>query len=273
MLVTLKQILKLGEAGGFAVGAFNCPDLAAMRAAIAAAEELEQPVILAHAQLHEDVLPLELAGPIMLQLADRARVPVCVHLDHGTSLDYLNRALKLGFTSIMFDGSGLSYEENCASTCVAVELAARTGASVEAEIGVIGANGADSDIYTDPVAAQDFVARTGIDALACAFGTVHGLYLREPKLDFERVKTLHATLPVPLVMHGGSGVSEDDYRRVIACGIRKINYFTYMSKAGGVAVQEKLAQVKVPYFHEMDQWAMEAMTRDVLAAIRVFSGK
>ena len=272
MLVTLKQVLHLAQAENKAVGAFNVPNLASVRAVLAAAEQLGEPVILQFAQLHEDIMPLSVIGPILLQLGDDAAVPVCVHLDHGVTLPYLDHALKLGFTSIMLDGSALSYEENCAYTATAVEMAARYGASVEAEIGVVGTSGVEGEgIYTDPGVAREFVERTGIDALACAFGTVHGLYLEKPKLDFDLLATIRDTVEVPLVMHGGSGISEEDYHKCIKRGIRKINYFTYMTQAGGRRVREKLETAKVAYYHEIATWGFEGMKEDVVAAIGIFS--
>lgn len=275
MLVTLKQILKLAQAGNAAIGSFNTPNLASAKAVLSAAEELGQPVILMHAQVHEEMglCQLEEIGGIMLYLADRAAVPVCVHLDHGTDLHYLKRGLETGFTSVMYDGSQLSDEENIAHTCIAVEMAKRYGASVEAEIGSMGAregggSGGES-VYTDPDMAADFVRKTGIDALACAFGTAHGLYVKRPQLDFERLKEIHQKVSVPLVMHGGSGVSEQDYRRVISLGIRKINYYTYLAKAGG----EAASGLKQPvFYHDVFTAAVEAMKRDALKAINVFRG-
>ncbi len=273
MLVTLKQAAAWAEAQGIALGAFNAPNFEMMRAVIEAAEEAGTAVVLQHAQLHEPILPLALAAPLMLALAENAAVPVCVHLDHGVDLDYIHRALKAGFSSVMYDGSGLPYEENKANTALVVGLAAKTGASVEGEIGTVGAAGPDDEesLYTNPADAKNFVESTGIDALACAFGTVHGLYKSKPKLDFARVAKLHSMLDVPLVMHGGSGVSEEDYHRCIQGGIRKINYFTYASRAGGLAVREKLAGAEIPYLHEIAQWGREAAKRDVAGAIRMFS--
>ncbi|MBO5670787.1 MAG: class II fructose-bisphosphate aldolase, partial [Clostridia bacterium] len=216
MLVTLKEILAIAKERRIAVGSFNTPNLASLRAIIAAAEELDQPVILMHAQVHEEMglCTMEEVAPIMLAAAKRASVPVCVHLDHGTDLAYIERGLALGFTGVMFDGSALSHEENFEKTKEAVRMAARTGASVEAEIGSMGAreggNATDMEcpesIYTDPDMAKRFVEETGIDALACAFGTVHGLYVKEPKLDFDRLAKIDSLVSVPLVMHGGSGV-------------------------------------------------------------------
>lgn len=274
MLVNLKDILKIAEARKCAIGSFNTPNLTSLKAVINAAEELNEPVILMHAEVHEEMglCKMDEIAPIMLFMADRAKVPVCVHLDHATDLEYLKRGLDLGFTSVMYDGSVLDNELNFANTSIAVSLAARFGASVEAEIGSMGAResgtgDADESIYTDPEAAVKFSEETGIDALACAFGTAHGIYLKQPKLDFERLKKIHSMVNIPLVMHGGSGVSHEDYKKVISLGIRKINYYTYMAKAGGAAV-EKLTDKT--FFHDIEVAAISAMQKDVSEAIKVF---
>ncbi len=278
MLVTLKEILKIAEARKNAVGCFNGPNLASIRAVIYAAEEAGEPVVLTHAQLHEEMglCKLEEITPIMLMYADRAKVPVCVHLDHGTDLDYIKRGLDLGYTSVMYDGSALDYEMNLANTSIIREISLRYGASLEAEVGSMGAreHGGgeslvnDENIYTDPETARDFAEATGIDALACAFGTVHGFYIKEPKLDFERLKRIHALVKTPLVMHGGSGVSDDDYAKVIGYGVRKVNYYTYMAKAGATTVSE-MGSTK--FYHDIETSAMEGMKQDVKAAIRIFA--
>ena len=274
MLVTLKTILKIAEAKKCAIGSFNTPNLVSLKAVIGAAEELNQPVILMHAQIHEEMglCNMEEIAPIMLFMADRATVPVCVHLDHGTDLDYVKKGLDLGFTSVMYDGSTLPDELNFANTAIAVEMAEKTGASVEAEIGSMGAResgaaGGES-IYTSPQAAKKFSEETGIDALACAFGTAHGIYLKEPKLDFARLDEIHKMTDVPLVMHGGSGVSHEDYRKVIALGVRKINYYTYMAKAGAEAISQK----SYTQFHDAVCDAIAAMKADVEGAMKVFCG-
>ena len=272
MLVTLKNILKIAEAKKCAIGSFNTPNFESLKAVIGAAEELNQPVIIMHAQVHEemDLCKMDEIAPIMLFMADRASVPVCVHLDHGTDLDYVKKGLDLGFTSVMYDGSTLPDEINFANTAITVEMAHKTGASVEAEIGSMGAResgaeGGDS-IYTTPSAAKKFSEETGIDALACAFGTAHGIYLKEPKLDFARLDEINKITNVPIVMHGGSGISHEDYRKVISLGVRKINYYTYMAKAGGEAVSCK----SYGQFHDAANDAIAAMKADVKNAIKVF---
>lgn len=275
MIVNLKNILKIAEAEGCAVGSFNTPNFESLRAVIGAAEALKQPVIIMHAQVHEEMglCQMEEIAPVMLFMAERASVPVCVHLDHGTDLDYVRRALELGFTSVMYDGSEQSLDINRANTCIIKEIAERKNISIEAEVGSMGAreagSGGGESIYTDPEAAAKFVKSTGIDALACAFGTAHGIYLKQPKLDFERVRKIKSMINVPIVMHGGSGVSNEDYKKVISCGVRKINYYTYMAKAGGEAV-DKMADRT--FFHDIAAAAEQGMKENVKAAIRVFSG-
>lgn len=274
MLVTLKEILAIAEKENKAIGSFNTPNMASIKAVISAAEELGEPMILMHAQVHEEMglCKMDEIIPAMLFFAKRASVPVCVHLDHGTDVEYVKHGLELGCTSVMYDGSELPEEENAKNTKIVVEAAKKTGASVEAEVGSMGAReggeGDNESIYTEPAAAKRFTEETGIDALACAFGTAHGIYLKEPVLDFDRLSEIKELVSVPLVMHGGSGVSEEDYRKVIELGIRKINYYTYMSKAGGAAVAEMEDKT---FFHDMEVVAIKAMAENVKKAIKVFS--
>ena len=284
MLVTLSEILQLAEAKKCAVGSFNTPNLESIMAVIGAAEELNVPVIIMHAEVHEPMMPISVIGPIMIERAKAAKVPVCVHLDHGETLAYLDQALNIGFTSVMFDGSALPYEENVANTKIAVKLAHAKGASVEAEIGTLGKRelglGHDDGIptgdepkkiYTDPKLAEAFVNETGIDALACSFGTAHGLYLTKPKLDMSVLENVKARVNIPLVMHGGSGVSDEDYAVAIENGICKVNYYTYMNTAGGKASKEYWADDSKPLFYDsMSLVATEAIKEDVKRAIKVF---
>ena len=286
MLVDLQEILKIAENQKIAVGAFNTPNLESLCAVIQAAEDLQLPVIVSAAQCHETLAPLALIGPAMVQQASQASVPVCVHLDHGEDLEYLKRALEIGFTGIMYDGSALPYEQNLQNTISAVQMAAPYNCGVEAELGSMGkrqeglaedgAGVSDSTkIYTDPGQARDFVEQTGIDALACSFGTTHGLYLEEPQLDFDVVKKVRkATNNIPVVMHGGSGVSDTDFRHAIEAGVRKINYFTYMDKAGGAAACEYCASLNAEepaFFTEISQKAQSAMKENVKAAMKIFA--
>ena len=285
MLVTLKEILEIAEERKMAAGSFNAPNLESLLAIIKGAEELDVPVIIQFAQCHESWIPLSVIGPIMVEHARAARVPVCVHLDHGETLDYLQQALELGFTGIMYDGSVLPYEENLKNTKLAAAMAAKYGAGVEAELGSMGKreSGAgdgtgeedDTKIYTDPELAARFVEETGIDALACSFGTTHGIYLKKPKLDFDVVRNVRRqTGGIPVVMHGGSGVSREDFHEAIRAGVRKVNYFTYMDKAGGNAAAEYLKSLRAEeplFFSSVSMAARDAMKENVKEAMKMFA--
>lgn len=284
MLVNLKTILEIADREYMAIGSFNTPHMESLRATIAAAEELKLPVIVQFAQIHESWTPLDLIAPVMLKAAEQASVPVCVHLDHGETFEYLQKALDLGFTSVMYDGSVLPYEENKANTRKMVEIASRYGASVEAELGSMGkreSGSGDDDggdapkVYTDPNQAADFVSSTGIDALACSFGTTHGLYKAKPQLNFDIVREVREkTGGIPVVMHGGSGVSPEDYRKSVFAGVRKINYFTYMDKAAGSAVVGYLEKLKTDepiFFTPISLAGLDAMKENVVKAMKVFA--
>lgn len=224
MLVTLKELLADAKKNKYAVGAFNVPNLEAIRAVIEAAEELNSPVILQHAEVHEGLVSIEEIGPLMLDYAHKAKVPVAVHLDHGATFEMCVKAIQMGFTSVMYDASSKEYEVNRDETKEIVKIAHAVGVSVEAELGHIFTSavgggegrGSDSsedyedldDVYTDPDLAKHFVEETDVDCLAIGFGTVHGVYLKEPKLDLDRITLIKDKVDVPFVMHGGSGVSE-----------------------------------------------------------------
>ena len=277
MLVNLVEILKMAEEKKCAIGAFNTPNLECVNAVLAAAEELKVPVILMHAQIHEEFSPLETIGPVLVQSAKSAKVPVCAHLDHCEDLGYMAKALEIGFTGVMYDGSTLPYGENLANTKKAVAMAKKYNCGVEAELGALasregGTANAAGPVYTDPDEAAAFCEETGIDALAPSFGTAHGIYKARPVLDLNRVKLISQKTGLPLVMHGGSGVSTEDYRTGIANGLRKINYYSYMSKAGTNAVKELLEKEDVTFFHDLALAAERAMRLDAVKAMRIFAG-
>lgn len=277
MLVNLTQILSIAEENRYAVGAFNTPNLECINAVLSAAEKLNVPVIIAHAELHEAVSPLTKIGPVMVQAAKASRVPVCVHLDHCEDLDYMAQALEIGFTGVMYDGSTLPYEENLVNTKKAVAMAGKYGCGVEAELGALasregGAANVSGPVYTDPDEAVSFCRETGIDALAPSFGTAHGIYKSKPVLDLDRVKVISEKTGLPLVMHGGSGVSPEDYRTGIRNGLRKINYYSYMSKAGTNAVKALLEKEDITFFHDLALAAEKAMEADAEKALRMFAG-
>ena len=278
MLVSLNEILAIAKEKNIAVAAFNTPNLEFVVAVIRAAEKLNVPVILSHAEMHDPVAPLDVIGPVMVYFAKAAKVPVCVHLDHCENLDYMKRALDVGFTGVMYDGSTLPYAENAANSKTAAALAHAYGASVEAEIGTLPAReggevvNAAGPVYTDPDLAVTFCRETGIDALAPSFGTAHGIYKSKPVLDLDRVKVIAEKTGLPLVMHGGSGVSDEDYRTAIRNGIRKSNYYSYMSKAAVTAAHEMLRTQDVTFYHDLALTAQQAMEKDAERAMRVFAG-
>ena len=272
MLVNMKEMLADAAKGGYAVGGFNCASLESAIAAVRASEETGMPFILQHATVHEQYLPLSVAGPIMLQLARSAKTPVAVHLDHGSSVEHCLRALAMGFTSVMFDGSALPYAENIAATAAVAKSAHSLGATVEAELGSMPHNFSGElgeytpeDFYTKPGEAAEFAEKTGVDALAISFGTVHGIYKTTPKLSLDVINRVReATNGLPLVMHGGSGLTDDDYREAIARGICKVNYYTYGALAGGRAVYDIVkAKPEGLQFHDVAVAATDAISEDI----------
>ncbi|MEF9940813.1 MAG: class II fructose-bisphosphate aldolase [Lachnospiraceae bacterium] len=290
MLVSLKEIMKDAQEKGYAVGAFNCPNLESVIAIIEAAEETESPVILNYAEVHGELITMDIIGPIMIRFAQKATVPVCVHLDHGESIESCIKAIQIGFSSVMIDASGVNYKENVSITKEVVRLAHSVGVTVEAELGHIfssdkglGEAGeietADTfasldDVYTDPDMAKDFVEKTGVDVLAIAFGTSHGIYTKKPVLDLERITKIKEKVDIPFVMHGGSGLSKEEFQIAVKNGVRKINYYTYMTLAGGKAVKQAMDIKEVDdniFFHDIPVLATKAMKENVKEAIQVFA--
>ncbi len=231
MLVTLNEILKDAEEKKYGVGLFNMLNLEMARGIIEAAEEEKSPLILGVAEVHFPLIPFEYAAPIMRQIAENAKVPVCLHLDHGTDYKKIMAAIKAGFSSVMYDGSALPYEENIANTREISKVAHALGLTVEAELGHVGMGSNENDfncedLYTKPEQVNDFIHRADVDALAVAIGTAHGPYVKKPVLDIGRLKELYEVSEKPLVLHGGSGLTDEDFRNVIDNGIRKVNICT-----------------------------------------------
>ncbi len=242
MLVNLNDVLRDAQKKHYAVGLFNTTDTDMLEAAISAAEALRSPIIIGTAEVLLCHGELQLIAPSMLHAAKRASVPVVVHYDHGLTYDRCVEALQLGFSSIMFDGSAGDVASNLKDTRDMVRLAHAMGATVEGEIGHVGqADAGDnevSDRYTTVYEAVTFAQSTGVDALAIAIGTAHGAYKTAPKLDLNRLTEIRSALNTPLVLHGGSGLSDDDFKNAIAGGIAKINIFTDLCKAGEQAMRE-----------------------------------
>ena len=275
MLITLKNILKMAESKDMAIAAFNVTSLEGVLAVIEAAEDEDTPVILQFANAaHSKYISLEDIGRVMVAFADRSKVPVCVHLDHGNNFDEIKRALDLGFTSIMYDGSELSLKQNIANTKYAKILADEYGASIESELGSMGTEGENENIlgaYTDPEVARVFVNETGIDALAASFGTVHGIYKSRPNLDFDIISGIRKLCGIPVVMHGGSGISDSDFKKCIDCGVRKINYYTYAAKYSGDAIRDMVKDKNGNiYSHDILVEIRRNMVKTYKETIRVF---
>ncbi|MCR2051023.1 class II aldolase [Acetatifactor muris] len=230
-LVTMKALLTQAKKEHRGVGAFSVGNMEMVKGAIQAAEELDTPIILQIAEVRLKHSPLHLMGPMMIQAAREAKVNVAVHLDHGLTMETVQKALELGFTSVMYDSSTYPFEENIARTKAVVELAAKYDATVEAELGLVGGSedgSCDHGIRcTDPFDAKQFCERTGVDALAVAIGNAHGNYPVAPKLAFDVLEKIHReTGGLPLVLHGGSGITDEDFRQAISLGIVKVNIAT-----------------------------------------------
>lgn len=252
MLVNLNDILPKAMKEGYAVGLFNTTDTDMLEAAISAAEEMNSPIIIGTAEVLLPFGELKLIAPSIVAMAKAAKVPVVVHYDHGLTFERCKEALSLGFSSIMFDGSANDYETNIKQTKEMVKFAHSVGASIEGEIGHVGdatiGDNLFEERYTTVKEAKEFLEETGVDALAIAIGTAHGTYKYKPVLNIERLKEIRDAVDTPLVLHGGSGLSDDDFKNTISNGIAKINIFTDLCVAGVNATKEANSQ-KLDYLH------------------------
>lgn len=230
MLVNMRDLLKDAQNGNYAVGSFSVANMEMVLGVLKAAEELNAPVILQIAEVRLKQSPLELIGPLMVAAAENAKTPVAVHFDHGKTEEKIGLALELGFTSVMFDGSHLPLDENIAQTKRIMEMAQEYDAAVEAEIGCVGGSEDGSEDIaincTNPDDAVRFVKETGVDALAIAIGNAHGNYKSTPKLRFDILEKCAELVDTPLVLHGGTGISPEDFVKCSKTGIKKINIAT-----------------------------------------------
>ena len=275
MLVNMREMLREARQEQYGIGFFNAVNVEMARAVIETAEELHAPVIVGTAEVLLPAMSLERVSEYLIPMAKKASVPVAVHYDHGLTFDKCMEALKLGFTSVMYDCSTASYDENLTSVAEMVRICHGTGATVEGELGHVGDNeGAGklenpSDFYTDPAVAADFVMKTGVDALAVAVGNAHGDYKFPPKLDFDRITAIREATGTPLVLHGGSGLSDDDFRQAVRCGICKINIFTDLDKAGRAGIEKGLKNGATSMMG-LIPWEIEAMKEVVRNKIELF---
>lgn len=225
-LVSLDELLPKASQNNYAIPGLNVVNLEMIISAVKAAEKEQSPIIIEYTENDDSRIPLEYIGQFASCLAKKSEVPICVHLDHGNTLKGIMRAIKSGYSSVMYDGASLSFQENIKNTKRIVEIAKSIGVSVEAELGQIGPG---EDNYTDPSLVKDFTENTGISALAVAIGTEHGVYKNKPNVDLKRLKDIREGTSTPLVMHGGSGLDPETYEKAIDSGVSKINYYSAMS--------------------------------------------
>ena len=278
MLVTMNDILLPAKREGYGVGFFNAINVEMARAVIGAAQELNAPVIVGTAEVLLPAMELQYVADYLIPMARRATVPVCVHYDHGLTFERCMQALRMGFTSVMYDCSTVGYEQNTEQVARMVEICHAMGVTVEGELGHVGDNEGDgklenpSDYYTDPDMAADYVRRTGVDALAVAVGNAHGDYKFPPKLDFERIGTIAEKTGVPLVLHGGSGLADDDFKMAVQKGICKVNIFTDVDKAGKVGIEAGI-KAGAGSMQSLIPYEVEAIKKAAVEKIRLFGSE
>ncbi|MDR2029062.1 MAG: class II fructose-bisphosphate aldolase [Treponema sp.] len=270
-LYTMKEILADAQKRGYGVGYFNAVNIEMIRAYIRAAEDCRSPIIIGTAEALLRYGDFDWIGPVLLQAARLAKIPAAVHLDHTYTFDNIMRALRAGFGSVMYDGSVVSYEENVRNSAEIAKAAHPMGAGLECELGKVG--GLDEgegvkgeNVYTDPGQALDFVEKTGADFLAVSIGTVHGVYRETPKLDLNRLAEIRAKVDKPLVLHGGSGLSGDDFKNCIKGGICKVNIYTDVIAAAAAAVREGRDLA----YTDINERAEAAMYEATVNKIRIF---
>jgi len=280
MLVTLNEVLKPAKKGKYAVGLFNAVNMELARGIIAAAEKTQSPVIMGTAEVLFPYGPLEEVSYYLIPMAKKANVPVVIHLDHGLRKETCLKALELGFTSIMYDCSTDDYDTNVKKVKEMAEIAHSYGATIEGELGHVGDNEGSAEgnsklddpskFFTDPKVAKDYVEKTKVDALAIAVGNAHGAYKLPPKLDFERIKTISNIVDVPLVLHGGSGLTDDDFKKAINCGISKVNIFTDINVAAVKAEFSKFTDMNKGII-DLIPAAVEAVKNETVSKMELFS--
>jgi len=279
MLVNMDAVLRPAKEHRYAVGLFNAVNLELARGIINAAESLQSPVIMGTAEVLLPYGPLDEVSYYLIPMAKKASVPVVVHLDHGLTYDTCEKALRLGFSSVMYDCSTDTYEENVRKVKEMADLAHSFGATIEGELGHVGDNEGSAEgsshlqdpsaYFTDPSMAKDFVDKTGVDALAIAVGNAHGAYKLPPKLDFERIRTIARTVDVPLVLHGGSGLTDNDFKQAIQDGISKVNIFTDINVAAVEAEFKKFSSMEKGLI-DLIPAAVEAVKQETMKKIQLF---
>jgi fructose-bisphosphate aldolase class II len=274
MLYTMKEMLADAGKRNYGVGFFNAVNMEMVRAYVGAAEEVRSPIIIGTAEGLLRYSDFDWIAPLLLDAARRAKVPVAVHLDHTYNFDTIMRALAAGFGSVMYDGSVLSYEENVKICADIARIAHPMGVGLECELGKVGglAEGegvTGENIYTDPGQAAEFVEKTKADFLAVSIGTVHGVYRETPKLDLGRLAAIRSKVDTPLVLHGGSGLSDDDFRNCVKGGIRKVNIYTDIITAAINAVRRESSLD----YTDLNVEAEAAMREAAVKKLKIFGGE
>ena len=274
-LVKMKDLLRRAEEKNIGCGAFSVGNMEMVRGAIRAAEELDTPIILQIAEVRLKNSPLHLMGPMMVQAAKEAKGDVAVHLDHGLTFETVDKALELGFTSVMLDASTLPFEENIARVKAVVERARKYSATVEAELGLVGGSedgSCDHGIRcTDPDDAVVYARETGIDALAVAIGNAHGNYPVAPTLAFDVLEKIHEKVDIPLVLHGGSGITDKDFQKAISLGIRKVNIATASFNSLTAHVEKYMESTDKHNFFDLNEAMVQGTYENVKKHILVFN--
>lgn len=274
-IVKMKDLLEQAKREGRGCGAFSVGNMEMVKGAVMAAEELNTPIILQIAEVRLKHSPLALMGPMMVQAAKEAKVEIAVHLDHGQTVETTKKALELGFTSVMFDGSTYPFEENMAKTNEIAALARQYGATVEAELGLVGGSEDGSENHgircTDPQDAKVFCEKTDVDALAVAIGNAHGNYPVAPTLAFDVLEKIHHTVDIPLVLHGGSGITDADFRKAISLGICKVNIATASFNSLTKKAEEYLTSEGAHNYFTLNEAMVQGVYENVKKHIEVFN--
>ncbi|MGG0254942.1 class II fructose-bisphosphate aldolase [Bacillus toyonensis] len=276
-LVQMKDLLIKANQENYGVGAFSVANMETVMGAIKAAEELSSPLILQIAEVRLNHSPIHMIGPLMVAAVKKATVPVAVHFDHGMTFEKIQETLEIGFSSVMFDGSHYPLEENIQKTKKIVELAKQYGATVEAEIGRVGGSEDGSEdiemLLTSTTEAKRFAEETDVDALAVAIGNVHGMYIGDPDLRLDRLQEINEIVRIPLVLHGGSGISPENFKQCIQHGVRKINVATATFQ--NVITRVNTAALNTPYsdYFTYHQDVIEAACENVKNHMRIFGSE
>ena len=273
-LTKMSPLLLKAKNEGYAVGSFSVANMEMVLGVIRALEETQSPAIIQIAEVRLKQSPLELIGPLMVAAAENAKVPVAVHFDHGKTEEKIRQALDIGFTSVMFDGSHLPFEENCAFTSEINRIAKEYGADCEGEIGCVGGSEDGSENIaincTSPAQAREFALATGVDALAVAIGNAHGNYKQAPKLRFDILEETASFVGVPLVLHGGTGILPDDFRKCISFGIHKINIATATFDSVEASVKKTYEKGEIGGYYDLQAAEVQGAYENAVKHIEIF---